>query len=198
MGWFKKKTKIPPKVINDESIVNDYINERDYLHLASFVTSGKDYYAREKARKALIAAGADAVPAIALEMESARHAWRGGVTDLALALLSIGDPKGVPVLKSLLDDGSFDATAGLSGDVKKFIGQYPDLQPPTPTATCLLCQNSFPLNETELYGDSLGREWRLCKSCWPKRSEWLSKISKEERFLRPYAYRTGGWSGLAK
>jgi len=171
------------KVEKPECIVQSLVEKRDYVALAGFVTRGgvydysTEYFrARDAAKEALRNGAAVAVPAIVKELESARRSWRAGLDDLAEIICEIGDPQGVAILKHLLDDGSFDAFPSTKDEVRQFVDKWPAMHPLPQTATCLLCERIVPLNETKAYGDDLGREWRLCESCWPNRAGWLHKI----------------------
>ncbi len=205
-GLFVRNGKRPVEASSssltvEEQMVTDYISEQNYHALAWFITGMGSYYsfskkfhdASSKAANALCEAGAEAVPAIVREVELARRAWEAGVDDLVRVLLKIGDPKAVPILKFLLDDGSLDAHPMLKDETFQFVNRWPELHPPAKMVTCLYCEKTFPLSETKAYGDKADREWRLCKFCWPNRASWISKINERGNALKPYAFREIHW-----
>ena len=189
-NWFHKKPKRETedgvRVSREQRLVDEYKNAKNYASLAHFITTGDNYglgleyfSARDDAVSALVKAGSDAVGAVIEELRAACDAWRAGKGELAEVLCLIRDPKAVPILKETLDEGQFSASSTVEERIREFIGHWPDLQPEPRSATCLLCELTFPIDKTESYGDEQGREWRLCHRCWRDRAEWLYKIQEK-------------------
>jgi hypothetical protein len=157
-------------------------SRRDYRALAA-VFSSKDYSEefepwkkRELAKRILLQAGSEAVTAILQELET------GGVgrDDLAQMLVTIGDPRAVPLLEREMDRGEFTARAGLEESVRHFVEQYPHLHEPEEIVQCAICAERRPVTETRFcYGDDR-TVYRFCRdACWGRRGEILgSKLGE--------------------
>ena len=150
--------------------------KKDYRALAA-MNNNQDYSEEFQiwdkqsiANRILEKAGSEAVDAIIAELAT------GVVSDSKLAelLVDIGDPKAVPLLKKMLDRGTFSATGGLNDHIQTFIEKHPDLIGKVEMTTCALCGKTRPTSEMEGYQEEEGQEkWFCMDTCWSNRGRVL-------------------------
>ena len=141
--------------------------KEDYRSLAA-VFNSQDYskefalFRKQKlAKRILEDAGAEAVDSIMGELSTEGV----GRADLADILVSIGDPKAVPMLKKMLDRGCFDAFS-TKYFVESFVSKHPELQVAVEEVACSLCHKVRPVKELRRVLPS----YLFCKdTCWDKR-----------------------------
>jgi len=112
------------------------------------------------ARNILLKAGAEAVDAMVEEMEKGKSKSYY-VADI---LVTIGNPRAVPLLKRLNDRDQWGAEGGISG-ITKFLNKYPQYHGEVEKLPCPICGKVRPVTDTKLCDDK-----RFCEgSCWSKR-----------------------------
>ena len=150
-------------------------NSKDYRALASYIHFSR-YGAedpslfREKemlAKTILIEAGSLAVDVI---LDVLASTWgHQSYIDLAEILVRIGDPKGVPLLKKLLDKGEFDRYADFTKRaIQSFVDKYPQVHGEAEKVFCAICGKARLITETQPFGNK-----RLCYgACWANRGRF--------------------------
>jgi hypothetical protein len=157
----------------------------DYVSLARIYTETGSYDDRETEDKrdaadsVLRSAGSEAVDAILAVLDEAEQGWLGGKAYLARTLCDIGDSRAIPLLKTLLNRGRF-STGHEQAQVRQFVDSHPELWRQEEIVFCLRCEKQVPVSETEFYGDSSGREWRLCPDCWMYHVDWMIKLDQKD------------------
>jgi hypothetical protein len=112
------------------------------------------------AQDILLKAGAEAVDAMIAEMEKGENKDY----DVAKILVSIGDPRAVPLLKRLDDRDEWRAFYS-HGDITTFVNKYPQYHGEVEKLSCPICGKIRSVTETKPCGDQ-----RFCEdSCWSKR-----------------------------
>jgi len=144
--------------------------KKDYRALAE-INNSKDYdepfhwRKRDIANRILVESGAEAVDHIIEELATDGV----GSADLAEVLVTIGDPKAVPILRKKLDRGEFSAYISQVGAIRKFVEKYPELAGEVEMVECAICGKTRPVTETD-YTQLEGKLNRFCKdTCWEKR-----------------------------
>jgi hypothetical protein len=196
MSWISKMLGRPepdPKSQpqTQEEWAQGLAERKDYLTLAQVFDREPgpgSSHVQEIVRPILLDAGVDAVEAI---MQVVAHeSW--GRQELGLLLVEIGDPRGVPLLKRLVDRGKYEGFPRGKGAIVAFVNEHSDGQLAEQRVHCAICGKDVAVSTARCFGRGSEEQWFCKEPCWKRRGEILTAELGECPFFREGNCTAGG------